>query len=210
MASGFQLATAAGPLCDESMWGVAFEVSLAGGGRCGWASAIPDCGFPSSLLAPAVDFGLSQAAEMTHADRHPAACRHNLVHCWPAAASCTHSVTTLTFTASSCVAKETAASASPCLCIVWERVRHLPCNDTAGGGAPEPGRPRWRRRRRGLRPAGGRVRPLQRPGAAVLACCQLACRGSQVLVCLAYRKLQLDFQACPHFQRVTCMWSPSS
>ena len=26
LASGFQLATAAGPLCDEPMWGVAFEV----------------------------------------------------------------------------------------------------------------------------------------------------------------------------------------
>ena len=28
LASGFQLATAAGPLCDEPMWGVAFEVGL--------------------------------------------------------------------------------------------------------------------------------------------------------------------------------------
>ena len=26
VASGFQLASAAGPLCDEPMWGVAFEV----------------------------------------------------------------------------------------------------------------------------------------------------------------------------------------
>ena len=28
LASGFQLASAAGPLCDEPMWGVAFEVCL--------------------------------------------------------------------------------------------------------------------------------------------------------------------------------------
>ncbi len=28
LASGFQLATAAGPLCDEPMWGIAFEVGL--------------------------------------------------------------------------------------------------------------------------------------------------------------------------------------
>lgn len=28
VASGFQLAAAAGPLCDEPMWGVAFEVQL--------------------------------------------------------------------------------------------------------------------------------------------------------------------------------------
>lgn len=28
LASGFQLATAAGPLCDEPMWGVAFEVTF--------------------------------------------------------------------------------------------------------------------------------------------------------------------------------------
>ena len=28
LATGFQLATAAGPLCDEPMWGVAFEVSV--------------------------------------------------------------------------------------------------------------------------------------------------------------------------------------
>ena len=26
LATGFQLATAAGPLCDEPMWGIAFEV----------------------------------------------------------------------------------------------------------------------------------------------------------------------------------------
>ena len=26
MVAGFQMATAAGPLCDEPMWGVAFEV----------------------------------------------------------------------------------------------------------------------------------------------------------------------------------------
>ena len=28
LASGFQLATAAGPLCDEPLWGVAFEARL--------------------------------------------------------------------------------------------------------------------------------------------------------------------------------------
>ena len=28
LATGFQLATAAGPLCDEPMWGIAFEVRI--------------------------------------------------------------------------------------------------------------------------------------------------------------------------------------
>lgn len=47
VSTGFQLATAAGPLCDEPMWGVAFEVrpaaarhapgaTLCGGVSPGW------------------------------------------------------------------------------------------------------------------------------------------------------------------------------
>lgn len=35
VSTGFQLATAAGPLCDEPMWGVAFEVRPADAPLCG-------------------------------------------------------------------------------------------------------------------------------------------------------------------------------
>ena len=36
LATGFQLATAAGPLCDEPMWGIAFEVRIWTALHLGW------------------------------------------------------------------------------------------------------------------------------------------------------------------------------
>lgn len=47
ISAGFQLATGAGPLCDEPMWGVAFEVrllcSLLTSGYC-LSACLPGCG----------------------------------------------------------------------------------------------------------------------------------------------------------------------
>lgn len=40
VASGFQLAAAAGPLCDEPMWGVAFEVQLSAAQNVIWHTSI--------------------------------------------------------------------------------------------------------------------------------------------------------------------------
>ena len=59
VASGFQLASAAGPLCDEPMWGVAFEV------RCLPADAAVNTRPYPSIVSLFICSGHAAAGQLT-------------------------------------------------------------------------------------------------------------------------------------------------